>query len=196
MYLRNIVLLFILALSLGSCATKKQETTTDCPLKQYDTSKLAPGRLVYQAPETWEKISPTNEMRLDEYIIDAPTHTVASVYFFEGMRGALEANLQRWKSQFKDDDMRQLLQKKQYNRKDLALTIYHITGTYLEKLDPMDPQSAIEEIKDYALLAAVVEMKKGTWFFKVLGPKVTVCANRSSFDELVNSFDHVKKVKA
>ncbi len=196
MHFGYIALVLIFSLVMSSCTTNKEIATgNDSPLKQYDTSKLAPGHLVYQAPETWEKISPTNEMRLDEYVIDAPTNTVASVYFFDGMRGALEANLQRWKSQFKDDDTRVLLQKKQYNRKDLALTIYHLTGTYLEKLDPMDPQSTIKEIKDYALLAAVVEMKKGTWFFKILGPESTVAESRNDFDELVDSFDHIKKVK-
>ncbi len=196
MHLRNIIFVLALVLTLGSCVINKEVAKTDSVIQQYDTSRLAPGRLVYQAPDSWEKISPTNEMRLDEYVVDAPTNTVASVYFFDGMRDALEANLQRWKSQFKDDDTRKLIQKKQYKRRDLALTIYHITGTYLEKLDPMNPESAIQEIKDYALLAAVVEMKKGTWFFKVLGPESTVAANRSSFDELVDSFDHVKKVKA
>ena len=157
MFYRTLALFLILTLSLTAC-TNKPVATENSPIKLYDNSKLAPGHLVYTAPETWQKVAPTNEMRLDEYVIDAPTNTVASVYFFDGMRGALEANLQRWKSQFKDDDTRELLQKKQYNRRDLALTIYHITGTYLEKLDPMNPQSAIQEMKDYALLAAVVEM--------------------------------------
>jgi hypothetical protein len=192
MYFKIPVLIIILSLTLGSCTTRQQKSSQGCPIKQYDTSKLLAGKLSYEAPQAWTKTAPTNEMRLDEYLIDSATNTVASVYFFEGMRDALEPNLMRWKNQFKDDAVRQILQKKQYNRRDLPITIYHLTGTYLEKLNPMDPGSAVTEIKDYALLAAVVEMKKGTWFFKVLGPKAAVDAARNSFDELVDSFEQIR----
>ncbi len=188
MLLKNLILSFILVITLSACTTNEQQSTSGCPIKQYDNSKLVKGQLNYEAPESWSKVDPTSSMRLDEYVVDSKSNTVTSVYFFDGMRDAVEANLQRWKGQFKDDDARNLIQKKQYNRRELPLTIYHLTGTYLEKLDPMDPQSAIKEIGDYALLAAVVEMKNGTWFFKMLGPKAVVETNRASFDQLIDSF--------
>lgn len=181
-----------------SCTNKKEDLSDISLVKPYDTSKLLPGKLSYKAPDNWKRTSPTNEMRLDEYIIDPATNTTASVYFFEGMRDALEANLRRWKNQFKDDASRGVIQKEQYNRRGLPITIYHLSGTYLEKLEPMNPQSATTEIQDYALLATVVEMNEGTWFFKILGPKAAVEAAREGFNQLVESFELIRgeKVKS
>lgn len=184
MYFKHLALILFLSFALISCAAKKSDESL---LKPYDTSKLLAGKLSYKAPEAWTKRAPINEMRLDEYVIDASTNTVASVYFFQGMRDALDANLSRWGKQFKDDAARGVTQTEQYNKQGLPITIYHTSGTYLEKLEPMNPQSPTTEMQDYALLAAVVEMSDGTWFFKILGPKASVEASREGLDQLINS---------
>ena len=51
-----------------------------------------------------------------------------------------------------------------------------------------DPNSKVTIKPDSALLAAVVEMKEGTWFFKTVGPTAVIASHRKSFDDLVFSF--------
>ena len=142
----------------------------------------------YQAPQSWSETEPSNQMRFKEYVLDAASDTRVAVYFFEGMQDRLEANLRRWKNQFRDDDDRKLLEKKQFNRFKLPITVYHLTCTYLHKEKLGDPNSKVDIRADQALLAAVVEMKEGTWFFKSIGPSGVIAAQRKSFDDLVFTF--------
>ena len=50
----------------------------------------------------------------------------------------------------------------------------------------------VEELKDYAMLAAIVETANGPWFFKATGPENTIEHWRQTFNEFVQSFKIVK----
>lgn len=183
--------LLLIVIALNSCSLNEHSSTKGCPISQYDNTKLVKGELAYQAPETWQETQISNPMRKAEYLLDAPSQTKVAVYFFEGMRDQLEPNLRRWKNQFLDGKDRQLIEKKQFNRFKLPITIYYLTGTYLDKEKIGDPSSPTTVKPDHALLAAIVEMKQGTWFFKAVGPGSVIASARTQFDDLVFSFQPV-----
>lgn len=182
------IFLVLILITLGSCSINERQSTKGCPISQYDNHKLVKGQLRYQAPETWQQTPVSNPMRKSEYILDANSKTNVAVYFFEGMQDQLEPNLRRWKNQFREDEDRQLLEKKQFNRSHLPITLYHLTGTYLDKERIGDPSSKTTVKPDHSLLAAIVELKEGTWFFKAVGPRSVIESKRKSFDDLAFSF--------
>ncbi|MDA0772733.1 MAG: hypothetical protein O3C63_07290 [Cyanobacteria bacterium] len=185
---RPYFLAFVLLITLGSCSINEQSSMKGCPISQYDNSKLIKGQLAYLAPSSWTETETSNPMRFKEYILDPQSKTNVAVYFFKDTQNQLEANLRRWKNQFRDDKARTLLEKKQFNRFKLPITVYHLTGAFLEQETMADPNSKVTIKPDSALLAAVVEMKEGTWFFKTVGPTAVIASHRKSFDDLVFSF--------
>jgi hypothetical protein len=185
---RPYFLAFVLLIALGSCSINEEASMKGCPITQYDNSKLVKGQLAYLAPSSWTETETSNPMRFKEYILDPQSKTNVAVYFFKDIQNQLEPNLRRWKNQFRDDKARTLLEKKQFNRFKLPITVYHLTGAFLEQETMADPNSKVTIKPDSALLAAVVEMKEGTWFFKTVGPTAVVASHRKSFDDLVFSF--------
>lgn len=185
---RPYFLAFVLLIALGSCSINEEASMKGCPITQYDNSKLVKGQLAYLAPSSWTETETSNPMRFKEYILDPQSKTNVAVYFFKDIQNQLEPNLRRWKNQFRDDKARTLLEKKQFNRFKLPITVYHLTGAFLEQETMADPNSKVTIKPDSALLAAVVEMKEGTWFFKTVGPTAVIASHRKSFDDLVFSF--------
>lgn len=189
----HFLLILLTIFTLSSCSINEQNSTAGCSIKQYDNSHLLDGNLQYEAPSNWEKITPESSMRIDEYIIDKNSNTKLGVFFFKDMKNQVEENISRWKSQFADDDTRHLISKKQFNCDGkIPVTIYHIAGTYLEKLDPMNPQSQVQTKTDYALIGVVAETKSGTWFFKAVGPSSVIDEQRDAVDDLVSTFNLIK----
>lgn len=183
MGLRAVLSLILTLALLNACSNHKSSTE----IKNYDNSELRSGTLIYQAPREWVKAAPRSPMRIDEYIVDESSDTRLAIYYFPNMIDAVDENLARWKSQFKDDEYRKLIEKKQFNRGGLPFTVYHMIGTYLEKLEPMNPDSRIQEKAEYATWGTVIETQEGTWFFKVVGPIKVIENNQSGFDSLLNS---------
>ena len=187
------ILALTLALLLSSCSQPNNKTNRSCPLHSYDNSKLLDGTLSYEAPSTWQVTTATNSMRLAEYIVDIEHNIRLAVHFFPGIQQSVHANTTRWKQQFQDDDKRVLIENKQFNLAKLPVTVYHITGNYKELSDPMDPQSKVTIREDYALMAAIVELKEGSWFFKMIGPRENIAQQRANLDKLIYSFKRIKK---
>lgn len=183
MGLQKILVLVCLLGLLNSCSNNRSSTG----ITNYDNSKLKSGTLIYQAPQEWTKTAPRIPMRIDEYIIDESSDTRLAIYYFPNMIDAVEENLSRWKSQFKEDEYRKLIDKKQFNRSDLSFTLYHMTGTYLEKLEPMNPESKVQEKPDFATWGAIIETKEGTWFLKTVGPISVIESNKKTLDNLLDS---------
>ena len=50
----------------------------------------------------------------------------------------------------------------------------------------------VDEMRDYALLAAVAETANGPWFFKATGPEKTLRRYRDEFEGFAKTF-HIEK---
>jgi len=157
----------------------------------YDNSNLKSGQVLYKVPEHWRRVAPSNPMRIAQYEIRNEANSklaTLAVYTFPGRVGGIAANISRWQGQFKDDEYKKTSHIQQFNLGELPITIVHISGTYLQSLDPMNVESAKKAIPDYALMAAVVELKDRMWFFKLIGDKSLINEERANFMAMVDSF--------
>ena len=144
----------------------------------------------WTAPGGW-----TNEgarpMRAATYVIAPTSGDKASaecgVYFFgAGQGGTVEANVERWKGQFKGPDGKPALAKlAKRTVHGLAITTIDVSGEYSGMGGPM---AAARGVADYRLMGAIVEGPGGNLFVKFTGPAKTIAANQQKFEQLVASF--------
>ena len=133
-------------------------------------------------------------MRKDQFSLPGVSGAEAAelaVFFFPGGGGTVDANLKRWYDQFKQPDgsttgNRAELEKLKVNM--LSVTTVYVTGTYLKSRSLMMMGGPVDELSDYALLAAIAETAEGSWFFKATGPQQTIDHWRARFGTFVQSF--------
>ena len=141
-------------------------------------------------PGDWEPQPPASNMRVGQYRVPAaPGSSDAEAvlfYFGKGQGGSVEANVQRWISQFTAADGHPVtpkLQKLTVN--GLAVTTVELSGTYARGVG-MGPQG--EAKAHQTLLVAVFETAEGNVTLQLHGAQATVAANRKGFDALVRGF--------
>ena len=147
----------------------------------------------WKAPDGW-KLEPARPMRAATYRIPAangdPEDAELGVFHFgQGQGGSIDANIQRWISQFEQPDGKPSQQvakvTKEKNGK-LETTVIDLPGTYLASVGgPMSP--AKERKPKFRLLGAIVEAPEGSVFFKMTGPEKTVAAARPGFQKMLKS---------
>lgn len=142
------------------------------------TILLLASTLVYQAPEGWKAAASTSRMRLAQWELPgdgADSAEVVIFFFGEGGGGGVEANLERWFSQFEQPDgssTRDGATITEKNQGDLRLTIADMRGTFVAPVRP-----GVEERnhrREHRMIAAVIEGGGGPWYFRALGPEATI----------------------
>jgi hypothetical protein len=143
-------------------------------------------KMKVKPPEGWLRQKPANRMRKAQFKLpraegDEHDGELTVIPAFGGM----EANLQRWRAQFKEGPQPLI-----NNRKvsGLDVSIVQIDGTYLYKARPMDPAETAQERPDYRVLAAIVQAPGGQLFFKSFGPRSTMEKWQEAFTDMVDSF--------
>jgi hypothetical protein len=108
------------------------------------------------------------------------------VAFFFGVDagGPVEANIQRWQSQFVPVDGKPVEPKVGRYKigKELKLTTVSLTGTYARGVG-VGPVGTPKP--DQTLLCGVYETPKGTVTFQLHGPRKTIDANRDLFSDVL-----------
>jgi hypothetical protein len=138
-------------------------------------------------PEQWG-VQPPRQMRIATYSIPAAEGDdeggeCAVFYFGSGQGGDLNANIERWASQFENAGS---AEQSPREVNGLKVTLVRIAGTYLAPSGPMMQSQGKKE--NYRLLGAIVDAPEGMVFFKLTGPKKGVAACESDFNSLVDSF--------
>ena len=188
----SIIVLFFNVIIAG--CSKNEESARD----QDMTANKQAGAVGYTAPDGWVHETPTSDMRKDQFRlpgVDGFADGELAVFFFPGTGGSVDANLSRWYRQFKQPDGRltdELAESKKIDVNGLPVTITFVTGTFMKSKSTMMMGGPVEELKDYAMLAAIVETANGPWFFKATGPENTIEHWRQTFNEFVQSFKIVK----
>jgi|SRR5581483_5644130 len=141
--------------------------------------------LRWTAPADWKNQGSTS-MRAATYAVAPNTECV--VYFFgEGQGGSVDANIERWKGQFKTTDGRpapaQIAKRTSHG---LTITTIDTSGEYSGMGGPMSAGAAV--VSGYRLLGAIVQGPHGNVFIKFTGPAKAVSANQAKFEQLIASF--------
>ncbi len=147
--------------------------------------------IAWTVPTGWE-LGPEHQMRVATYRIHAiagdPEDAECAVCFFgTGQGGTVEANLDRWKSQFTGADGHSPVPAQVEKRVIGGLKVSTLTasGTYLGAGGMMSQ----EEVKkpNFRMRAAIIEAPAGLVFFKLTGPLNTVAAAENDFNSLLES---------
>lgn len=142
------------------------------------------GGITVTVPGGWSSEPPSNSMRKAQYRLpgDAGDAELVVTYFGTAGAGGVEANIARWRGQFKDSDGGSV---KTLSVSGMNVTVLDISGSFAGMQRPMGGGG--EAKTGQRMLAAVVENAQGAFYFKLVGPKATVTQWQSSFDQFVNS---------
>jgi hypothetical protein len=142
--------------------------------------------LMWAAPKTWAGEKPSSAMRRAQYRVPGPGGDGECVvfYFGPGQGGDPKSNAARWASQFVQPDgspPESRMKTASFEAGGSPGLLVEVTGTYAGGMG-----GAVAEPKPgYMLLGAIIEGPDANWFFKLTGPKKTVLAQRTAFEQMV-----------
>jgi hypothetical protein len=113
------------------------------------------------------------------------------VYFFgPGQGGPVDANIERWKSQFTDASGRPAQASvNRHSVHGMAMTTIDVSGAYSGLAGPM---GSAHPVAGYRLLGAIIEGPGGNLFVKFTGPAATIKAAEAPFAQMLDSFHPVR----
>lgn len=158
------------------------------------SAALPAGQLTYAAPAEWVREKPLSRMRKDQFKLPGAAgedDAELIVFYFQGMGGSVQQNLDRWYGQMVQPDGSDTKSKAAVAKSEvngIPVTITYVEGTYQRPINRGMVTGPKENLPDYAMLAAIAETASGPWFFKMIGPKETVAQWRPEFDAFVKTF--------
>jgi hypothetical protein len=131
----------------------------------------------WEVPRSW-KSGPARPMRTATYLLppvsgDPQVAECAVFYFQPGLGGSVEATLEHWVKTF---ERPMPSAPAQTTHDGLTVTTFEVEGTL--KADV--PQ------KDFKLLGAIVQGPKGSYFFRLIGPRRTVTDAKRDFTRMID----------
>ena len=149
-----------------------------------DAERADPG-ISWTVPAGWTS-SPPSGMRIAQYEAGGAACNVFA--FGPGQGGAVQDNIERWRSQFAGPDGAPPAAKVAPLAGALVkTTLVEIAGEYQGAMAMGAGRDAPPAQKDALLLGAIVEGPRGSVFFKLVGPRAAVEAQRAAFKALVAS---------
>jgi len=148
--------------------------------------------LSWKAPTSWKETTPKNAMRKAQYVLpaaagDPPEGECVVFYFGAGQGGDAKANVDRWRAMFTSADGGPAPYKvSELQVAGRTITRMESSGTFAAT--PMGFGGAPPPPKpDWMMLGAIVPGADANWFFRCVGPKKTLEAERAHFDALLAS---------
>lgn len=134
-------------------------------------------------PVAWNWVKPSMQFRTLQYTVAGGADSTSAAdlivsVFKEGDGGPIDANIERWRGQFRNGEEIATAKSSKGEVQGMTLTHVEIEGDYMSMGAPA-PKSG------YMQLAAIVEAPGRNVFFRLTGPKSTVEANRALFDALI-----------
>jgi hypothetical protein len=149
---------------------------------------LGPFTLV--VPAGWSEKPSTSSMRAAQFQLPAPAGGEAEVivyYFGESGAGSVQANIDRWLSQFKQPDDKPSKDVAKIETTELAgqqASVISVSGRYVA---PATPGGEPMDKPDQSLIAAIVPSPKGPYYFRLIGSKAAVAAQEKAFRDALAS---------
>lgn len=144
------------------------------------------GTLTFTKPSGWTDRPAASSMRVAEFVVPRAAGDTEDadviVYFFAGGGGTVDANLQRWTTQFESASKPA---RTTSSVNGLQLTSLDISGTYVAELRPGSTERFNKP--GFRMRAVVVETPKGPYFIKLTGPSATVDKAGAAFDQFLQS---------
>jgi len=154
----------------------------------------APGApLVFAKPAAWIAVEPTSQMRKAQYRLphvaaDAEDAECVVYYFGAGGGGGVDANVERWCSQFEQPDGRaskELVVRSERAVGGMPVHDVELGGTYVAETAPGSGERVNKP--GYRMLASIVESDHGAYYVKLVGPAATVQEYAPAFRGFVDA---------
>ena len=146
---------------------------------------LADGKLELTTPKNWIRKEPRASIIEHEFEIPAAKgDSSGGRMTVMSAGGSVDANIDRWKGQFKDGDKAKNpshVMKKQIAGAEVHLV--DLSGTFKDQRGPFAP--AVERA-NYRMLAAIIAKDGGNYFIKFYGPEQTVSENAEPFRRMID----------
>lgn len=147
------------------------------------------GLLRLTAAENWKSKKPESSIIEHEFAVPAAKNDSADGRVtFMSAGGSVEANIDRWYSQFAQPDGSATKDRAKVTRRETAGCTVHlvdVSGTFKEQRGPFAPAVAREK---YRMLAAIIVSKeRGNYFIKFYGPEQTVADGEKAFMGMLDS---------
>lgn len=192
--------LIALLLPFTACGGGQSSTSTPAPAPSAsaDAPPLgalkALGGIAVTPPTAWSESPPSSNMRRAQWAVGTGEAAAEMIVYYFGNAGAgsLQANLDRWFSQFEQTDGRPSKEAAMVEQKtvaDMAVTYVDVGGTYVAQLRPGAEER--HNKPDWHMLAAIVLAPDGAYYFKMVGPRATVAGERPGFSAMLASLSKV-----
>ena len=142
----------------------------------------------YKLPDGWKATSSEKQFRLLE--ISLNTNEEFSLVVFNNIQGTADQNIDRWISQFKQDETfdKDSIIIKRDSLDSKYVTSIEMYGTY--EVPRMGNNSAPVVVQsNYGLLGGVVEFPNSLYFLKAVGNNDLIKENSVSFEEFLYSIE-------
>src|SRR5262245_32102455 len=148
------------------------------------------------APAGWKEKASPFKTRLHTFVVpktegDERDAEVQVIFFGKDAGGGLQENVKRWKSMFDPPEGKKIdevAKQETFKVGKAEVTVLDISGTYLEKFPPFDPNAKTTRRPDYRRLNVYFDSENGPFFIIFVGPAKTVGQNKKSFDDWLNAF--------
>jgi hypothetical protein len=154
-----------------------------------ETREEKVAELALAVPKEWETQPVTSQMRLAQFVLPGPGGDAELVVFrFPGGAGGVQANIDRWKGQFKPPEGKTIddvTKTTNFDAGKLKVTLVDVTGHYAAPERPGSPTMVDEP--DYRMLSAIVEGSGDAFFLKALGPSKTLDVWAKAYEEMLKA---------
>lgn len=193
----RVCIYLVSALALGVAGCSKQDAGSSGAKEQAkapDVALAAPtnlGSISVQAPAAWQASQPSSSMRKAQWAIGSGDQAAELAVFHFGTSGAgsLQANLDRWYSQFEQPDgktpSRDVAQVENKTIAGMQVTQVQVSGRYVAETRPGSGERV--DKANHAMLAAIIEAADGAYYLKMVGPEATVKDARAGFEAMLAS---------
>ena len=191
MKIANRMFVLMLSVLLASSLYAQEEVTEEkkAEVEETETFTVSRERIELSYPVSWKKTEPAS--RIVEFEIAVPMaegDEKDGRLTIMGAGGSIEANIDRWKGQFSQEDGSSTSDHTKVDEIEVDGVKVHmvdITGTFRDQRGPVAP--AVQR-EGYRMLAAIVETDvAGNYFLKLYGPAKTIAENEERFKDFVNS---------
>ncbi len=141
-------------------------------------------------PAGWKEETPSNKMRQAQFKLSKETgdpEDAELALFASPGGGSVKANLERQEKKFElAKDAKPVLSKIKIGAAEA--TYQDITGTFLKKFPPFDPNAKITRVENYRQIYVILEGKDAVYSLTLLGPAKTIEKHKKEFDEWLKNF--------
>ena len=179
-------LTIVFGLILATCALATASFAPSAAAEEPKVHAIKLGKLQMTAPADWDKKTPSVRIIAYEFSLppaekglDPGRMTIMSA------GGSIEANLDRWYGQFRQEDGGDTAKAAKTEKKEIAGQTVHlveITGTFKDQRGPF---SKAEFKKDYEMFAAIIETGAGNIFVKTTAPKKTMAKHKKAIRAMI-----------